>query len=431
MGLLNSQFPPAMQNEILAIVSDAMRDGDVAGGVALGSMSQNLMAMIPTNGLGVSLATVKAKLPSTANKLAQVVAGTRPRMTIARIGDSTEVGAHIQGVSGFVGNRPMAMSNRMAVLLNANGVPARNDSFWGNNNITGNIMPTTYDTRIAAGANWIASATVTCQGTHYLTNATALSTQTLTFLPDTPVNSFDVWYPTNATLGTFNLSRTGDTTTGTISQVTGSPGYSKVTFTGALGNANPIVLTPVSIGSGVFIHGIAAWDSTKPGVEVFNWGWNSGGAANVITNTTPFDCLGNIQSIQPDLVIYSMMINEWASATTIGTLPTPAGGTFLGNFKVLYDAVVAYGGELIVTAGFPSAKTATAWATQRQYVDAMKAYCAQLNIVFNDIHAEWGSWEHVGGSQTAGYYFDTLHPKVIGADQRVQGEVAILLSLLT
>lgn len=56
MGLLNSQFPPALQAEILAIVKDALAEGELLGGPVTAPAVLDASTAAQVNGLPLNLA---------------------------------------------------------------------------------------------------------------------------------------------------------------------------------------------------------------------------------------------------------------------------------------------------------------------------------------------------------------------------------------
>lgn len=353
---------------------------------------------------------------SRAKKIA--VAANTSDMKVAFIGDSTTAGVHALSASDAgTGCRAVCVPTVLSTLINKIGQPCNSDSFFGDQNFQpSGITPNAYDPRITLGTGWAVytGTTVFSLGARAITTSTA--TGALSFLPYGQCDTFDVYYFTGPTLGTFNISRTGDTTSGNIATVSGTTGYGMTTFTGAMGNVNSININYVGSGS-VYIAGIVGRSSTVKAIQIHNMGWGSATAANWVDNSNGWSPLPALKVFAPDLTIIGPGINEWFTGTT------PA--TFVSNMMTLINAALI-SGDVYISTAFPSPNNTTAtppygYATQRTYIDALKAAVAGMaNVIFDDFHAQWGPWENQNpfGYYCTGSATNMLHPFALGYRQK-------------
>lgn len=346
------------------------------------------------------------------------VATGSANMKVAVLGDSTVAGIFaLSSASPALNARAVAPPVVLAALSNNILLPTNSDSFFGDNNVASNgSTVAAYDPRVTLGTGWVAAnaATVSLGGRMLSSGGV---TGALSFLPNGPVDTFDIYYAKNAGLGTFNISRTGDVTSGNISS-SGTAGIGKVTFTGTRDSINPVNVNWVS--AQVLIIGIVARDSTVKSIQVFNWGWSSGKVSDWVANTNAFDHLPGLKLLAPDLTFISTGINEWFTAVSIPTYTT--------NLGILIDAALL-SGDVVVTTGFPTAQATISLAIQAQYIAAIRAVvAARPGVMLNDTWARWRTYEDQNplGFYQSGSAIAALHPTAAGYRESAQGLAAIL-----
>lgn len=354
-----------------------------------GSGSSTVSPSVSLNLSAANLALLKSGYAHSRAAKAAVSGGTGS-MKILMIGDSTTAGSGALGwTNSTTKAKALAPASVLAQLLNSVGLPAQSDNYFGDALVknNGSILYAVYDPRYTAGSvNWTTTNTPSLGG---MMSKNSADQTALSFLPFNAVDTFDVYYPLNTGLGTFNLSRVGDTTSGTITNV-GAQAILKTTFHGALGNANPLKVTPVVNGGGVFIVGIDAYNSAAPAIRVYNAGMISSKVADWVVATNAYDYLPTLKFLAPDLTIIQPGINDAAAGTTLGNASTP--GTYLGDLQTLITACKLSGDVILVT-HYPTGIVTTSLATQKTYVDAAIALAATNNIAVNDLFNKWQSYE--------------------------------------
>ncbi len=383
-----------------------------------------------TNSIAVSTVPVVGKnLPQTGTGALNASRYTRLKAALDRVrnktgyakiglvGDSTRVGAYARttsaGAAALADARSASPTVYMTAALSSFDLPVIAASFVGNQNVTLNSSTTpAYDPRVSYGAGaWGSGVTATVAGS-FQQNST--DTIAMTFLPTEPVDRFDVYYPTNAGLGSFQITRTGDTGSGTISQA-GTAGVAKYTFSGALGNTNALNIARVA--GGAYIMAVDAYNSAEPSVRMFNIGWNGGVTADWINTATAFAALPGLLALGLDAVNIQPGINEW------NTSVPPA--TFQANLLALVDALLPTT-DVWLTTPYPSQNSSFTLAVQKQYVDAIYAVAALRGLAVNDIWRKVGSYER---ANSFGYYSNNLHPNLQMYRFCGEAEAAFLLSL--
>jgi len=364
---------------------------------------------VPSSGPGAGLSSSYAR---TRAALARVKAKTG-NMRIGFIGDSTQTGAFSLGSGvGVIGNRAVSHVVFAANALNSKDTPAISSSVWGDQNIVG-ATTAQYDPRVVQGSGWGVATGRSIGGfIHY--NAT--TTASLTFLPTNEVDTFEIYYAIAAGAADFTVSRTGDTTSGTI-VTAGANGIGKYTFTGALGGDNPISIQRTGTGTGLFIIGINAYNSAQSSIQCFNWGWSSGAVADWCVSTLPYNPLPAMQYAACDHYVLTYGINEWASGVNLATSKA--------NLATIVDALLLVGDVSLAT-GYPSQKSAATLAVQRSYIDALYDVANTRGLAVNDVWQKVGSYEQ---GNAFGYYANNLHPVRALYQLKAEADAAMIVSL--
>lgn len=361
--------------------------------------------------VGVSAYTV------TKAKLAQVAAGSGS-LKVLFVGDSTKAGCYgAVGGGAQAACRPAAAASLMSTMLNRAGLPSTSESWFGDSAVTGlGGTLATYDTRVTLGS-FATNASVSTLGGKAIQSIVA--NDTLTFQPRSLCDTFDVYYLRLAGQAAFTISRTGDTTSGSISAA-GSNALMKATFTGALGMA-PLVINHDATTSALNIMGIEAYNSTAPAVRVSNAAIQGSRVSDWASTSSPWSFRNAIANYAPDLTIIAPGINDWANGTTLGDSVTP--GTFLGDVQLVINTAKA-SGEVWLDIGFPSANATTSVATQKTYVDAIRSLAAANNVLCQDM---WNRFFPQESNPLL--YTNAVHPNGTGLRWAAEADALLLLSM--
>lgn len=385
---------------------------DGAGGVNVDIPGYS--AFPPDSFVSIGQQNVYALLPATAAALAAVKAGTG-RMRVLRIGDSTEWGAY--AVATAAGNRPYSVGVAFSRVLRELGVPSWANSWLGDGGVTG-LSSTlgAYDTRITLGTGWATNASVSTIGGRSISSSTASTS--VTFQPRSPCDTFVVFYIRQTNSAGFTLSRAGDASLPVANS--GSNALMLATFSGARGMA-PLSIEHDATTNALNIVGVIAFDSTTPAVDVIQACVQGSKVGDWANATNPWGFRNCIDEVAPHLTIISPGINDWANGTTIGNSSTA--GTFIGDLHTLVTTCRAFGDVMIVP-GFPSWHASAARETQKSYVDALAAYCAAQNILYQDL------WTRMGPAEDQmALYANGLHPVAAGYAKKGDAEARIIASI--
>lgn len=262
--------------------------------------------------------------PRTRRALAKVLAGTG-RMRAGFIGDSTTAGAGsgTSGTTNLVAAQPNAMptrfGQRMATLLGASSSQAVTECFV--TNAAGITVPT-YDPRVTFGGG-----TVALGGANYMTVGGELiqipSGGTLVINPGVNVDTCVIGYVANSGNGTItpSLDNAGAVSPASLNTAIGGLNVKTQTFTWTKGLRT---LTLTGSVSNCYIQYIILYDSTSPGVDIFNLSrW--GGVANDWTTASNIWSPANAgaqnawASLGLDLAVIQLTINDANAATNLAT----------------------------------------------------------------------------------------------------------------
>lgn len=337
-------------------------------------------------------------------------------MKVGCIGDSTQAGAYALGNGTPVaGNRAVSHIAYFATAMNMAGVPAIDASFVGDQNVTLNAGTiATYDPRVTLGVGWGTSTVNTAGGFAIFNNSTV---NALTFLPNEPVDTFDVYYATNNTgLGQFTVSRSGDTTSGVIDSNVAA-GVGKLTFTGTLGNTAALSIQRNGTGAGVYIIAIDAYNSAEKSMRCLNIGWNGGKVSDWNTAVTAFDPLPAVKALACDFYILTTGVNEWNNAVPVATYQST-----LDSYVASLLAV----GDVMLATGYPSQNTSFTIGVQKPYIDAIYAVGAKYGLAINDVWRRVRNWER---ANSLGYYSNNLHPNKTLYEQKAYADAACVRAI--
>lgn len=234
------------------------------------------------------------------------------------------------------------------------------------------------------------------------------------FLPEAPCDTFDIYYATNTTLGTFNVTRTGSTLV-PVSQV-GASGVAKLTFTGPLSGSDPLYIARATLGA--YLIGTDAYNSSVKSIRLFGIGWSGGKVADWIVNVTGFDPLPALLALNLDLVLIRPGIND----AVAGTAPA----TFKNQLATLVDALIAAGTNVALATQYPSNIASAPQATQDAIAQQVRDVATERGLSVRDTYSEWGTWV---AANALGYMADNLHPNKAGYEAEAVQSTTFILGL--
>jgi len=243
------------------------------------------------------------------------------------------------------------------------------------------------------------------------TNSTTTNAITVQFLG--LCDTFDVYYTISAgASGTFQITRTGDASSPTLSCNGPADAIGKFTFSGALGTT-PLVITRTG-GTAVNIIGVDGYNSAKPSVSFFNLGWSAGRTADWIDTSRGWSSANFVKALGLDAMFIQPGINDYKTGVSAAQM--------LANLESLYSIT---GVEMIPETHFPSQQsnlcddgtTPMSMALQEQYVAQVYQFASNHGWSVLDHFHKIGSQEFAIG---IGRYSNALHP--IGEQYRMAAE---------
>lgn len=348
---------------------------------AAGSVASTVEVSIVTDDAAI-VTPSKLQLPKWRTAMGKMLNGER-NAKLAILGSSSITGYGAAGGGYGAGGRTKNFVSKLTAAINSYLAPASSHSVFGS---AGNdaTSTATFDPRLTFGSGWGTADFFDDKplGRTYFTNTT--TTNAMTFTPEAPVDSFEVYYRASASTGTFALSVDGGAALATIGPNAGGAIFTSRPITTTLGmHTLSIALTTVD--GGIQIHGIRAWDSTKKQIEVFQWGHPTWKASDAIEKSTLIACRNAIPKYEPDLCVIAFAPNSWMTAQDMAV--------FKSSNQTLIDVCKAANSDVILMSGAPTAVVNTSRETQRRYVDAYAELAAANGLLFIDLWRQSLSYE--------------------------------------
>lgn len=342
-----------------------------------------------------------SRLPKWRAAVGKVRSGTA-NARILCLGDSTTLGVWSAGGLTTGNMKPNAYPWQLANMLNAVGINAHANSFFGVGK--GGTLITApsnavNDSRVTFGSGWAALATETVGGNYIIATGT---TGNLAFTPTMNVDTFNIFYPIKTSgFGKFNANINGGAAT-VFNQTGGAStsAYTVGTLTTTLGN-NTLNINFDTAPNAV-IGGVEAYDSSKKWVSVMNAGRSGARASDLLAG----DVMRNLPGLGADLHIINLGVNDWLGAVSVAT--------FRANIQSIITTCKATG-DVVLVSPFPSQVGGTyvgpAQSVQDQYVAALQELAISNNVPLVDVYNRFSSYSV---SNANGMYGDGAHPNAIG-----------------
>jgi hypothetical protein len=337
---------------------------------------------------------------------------------IGLLGDSTVGGARALGPAANAVRTECPVVYLKTRLNLVQSLPTIATSWIGDQSFgqTNTLTNYAYDARLSQpdGAGFAHSGlTRTVAGSMMQNNA---NTFRMGFLAEDAVDTFDVYYAVNTTLGSFNITRTGSTLV-PVSQA-GTSGTGKTTLVGTLSSSNPLYVARNA--GGAYIIGTDAYNSAIKSIRLFGLGWSGGKVSDWIVSTQGFDPLPALVALNLDLVLIRPGINDAVS----GTVPA----TFKTQLATLVDTLIAAGTNVALATHYPSNIASATQAVQDVIAQQVRDVATERGLALRDTYADWGTWV---AANALGYMSDNLHPKKAGYEAEAVSTATFLLGVVS
>jgi hypothetical protein len=348
---------------------------------------------------GASL-TSNLKKSNTAN-IRSAFASGGGAVSIAFGGDSTEAGIDETSVPYNAQLNTHSMPAVLAGLLQAVGTNAgANNAFGCTQTLITDLVAR--DGRFGFTGATVAGSVVTAGGSSIAMPAAG----TLTFTPTGNVTKFDIWTYDDAATRTISWAVDGGAATNITT--TGVSRAQKTTVSAGAAGIHTLTLTWVA-GSN-HILALVGYDDTAGRKEVSCLKWGIPGATTTsCINNTNAPQGGRLQALTtyaPKLLVTECgLINSWRNGISVATATS--------DITTLVQAAQAVGCDVILKVPpYDNGSTGNT-AQQGDYVTAMYAVAASLNVPVFDIRKRWRSYTNAvaNGWQVGS---DAVHPTAAG-----------------
>lgn len=300
---------------------------------------------------------------------------------LACIGDSTTAGTGANATLNLA--RQTSYPAQLAAVLTSNGVTAGRQNFFGSANLT----LSSFDSRFTTTGSQGAVNTTLGGALQQMTGA-----NTITWTPSTSCDTWDVYSVKTGGTGAFTINVDGGSTLATVSGTSSPTIMVKTTVSGS-----GAALNMVRSSGTCYVTGVSSYLAATKQVEVWNMGASGAKAANLAATTQPYSELNALAFYAPNLTILMLGINDWEASTDLSS--------WVANMQsVITTALIS--GDVVLMTPVPTGQVATL-AMQKRYVDAFYelAFYNRIPLVDN-----WTRWGEYTALNTAGFFYDTLHP---------------------
>lgn len=332
-------------------------------------------------------------------------------------GDSTMRGVN-ENALPYNSQYPNAMPMQLAALLNAAGINAGANNWYGVSGTTLNDYLIRDSRVVSTGADAFGSQTIQ-GGANIIFNAGA---STFSFTPQFNCTTEDIYWRNGSVGNTFSYAVDGGSPTNLAT--TGTGAFVKTTISLGTAGIHTTLLSQV-LGSPQ-IYGIDCQDATAGRTEITirQWGISGATSAFMISNvgTPGAGRILQFQTYPTDLVICECgLVNSWRLSESVAQSKS--------DMTTLVQAVKATGSNfLFLTPPFDNSSTGLA-ANQNAYVTAMYQVAAEQGVGLIDIRQKWVSYANAvaNGWQSSN---DSVHPALAGYIDEAQVIFKVIQSIL-
>ncbi len=331
---------------------------------------------------------------------------------IAFFGDSKTFGAGAGTGATFLDNSfSKARPYRVGELLAVNGIPARQNSWFGTGGMGSIAAVLSYDPRRSGFSGW-GGGSVSLGGPAMSSGVTNPGN----FQPSVPVDRVSVFYQQGSSQGQFTVAKGSETTTINASNATSAIIRAEITFNTK--DANPIVITRTA-GGFLNLIGMVAWDSATPGVELGNMGIYGTKTDVQAQTANAWSPAAALKVYGPALTVINLGTNDVYGVTD----PVVPLDSWLASMQVIVTAARASGDCLIewpsiISTNYGDTARRTVWRNSAQNL-AVANGCA-----FQDDEALLGGRD---GAAAIGAMPDNIHEYGFAYDIEAQGLLRYLL----
>lgn len=379
-GLLGQSYPPAGGGGGSGLPT-ATASGQIP--ISSGAGTTYMAGNLPGTQVSSAAASLAAQLP----KFRIAIAKTRDGLSDTKIlfvGDSTTWGQQSGNSSCYPCGAPVARTKISGVPV-AQGLATP---------IQG--LSLVSDGRMNFGSGWQGCGAGYGFGNYSCLFASSAGGN-FVFTPNAAAgtyDSFDIYYLTDPSLGSFTATATGGTPVVVHQNV--ATGIGKVTVTAASASTSNTLTFSSSSGLN-FITGFEPFLSTAKTVRLGNGGQGSTSTTNWVT-AGPWGSVPTIKAYAPDLTIISLGINDAGASVATATVSA--------NLQTIITAAQVSGDVILMT--MPPSQNAPYTTFEAAYQPIFYGLATTNGVPLIDWYARFG------GVWNTSYMFDAFHPNEYG-----------------
>lgn len=361
--------------------------GSIGGAVTAASLAR-IGAPVPA----VETSSATALLGWTAAR-GRLRSGMIDTARIAFVGDSKTMGAGAGTGNGFtVGAFSRSRPARVAALLAAGGLATRTDGFFGCAGLGSIADLLAYDPRRSGFSGWGG-------GSNSLGGAmmSAGNANPGPFQPGGAVDRCAVFIRNGSDRPGFTLTKGNESVTLTPSGPSG--GFARLEASFATRDAAPIAIARGGTSGNLQLAGLIAWDSSKPGVEIANFGVYGVVSGYQADMTNAFSPAAALASYAPHLTIVNLGTNDIAQGVGMAV--------WLGNLRIIVQQARLSGSVILTWPAVAGVSPAGGSDANRTlWRDALRALAFETGCLFIDDETMLGGRV---AAQAGGAFADNLH----------------------
>ncbi|VXC76921.1 SGNH/GDSL hydrolase family protein [Sphingomonas sp. 8AM] len=345
--------------------------GSIGGGVTAAALAR-VGAPVPV----VETASPTALLGWAAAR-GRLRSGLADSARIAFVGDSKTVGAGAgSGTSFTVGAFARSRPARVAALLATGGLAPRSDGFFGCAGLASIADVLAYDPRRSGFSGWGGGGN--SLGGAMMSAGTANAGQ---FQPGSAIDRCSVFIRNGSDRPPFTLTKGTESVTLTPSGPSG--GFARLEATFATRDAAPVSIARGGSSGTLQLAGLIAWDSTRPGVEIANFGVYGVTSAYQADMAGAWSPAAALATYAPHLTVVNLGTNDIAQGQPLAT--------WLANLRTIVQQA-RLSGSVILTwpavAGVSPAGGSD--ANRSQWRSALRSFAFDNGCLFIDEEALLG-----------------------------------------
>ncbi|MFK3891216.1 SGNH/GDSL hydrolase family protein [Sphingomonas sp. NPDC079357] len=347
--------------------------------------------------IGTPVPTVETASPTAvlgwAAARGRLRSGMADSARIAFVGDSKTMGAGAgtggnYTVGAFARSRPA----RVAALLAAGGLPTRTDGFFGCAGLGSIADLLAYDPRRSGFSSWSGGANSLGGATMSTGNSNPGQ-----FQPGGAVDRCSVFIRNGSDRPPFTVTKGTESVTLTPSGPNG--GFARLEVSFVTRDAAPITIARGGNTGNLQLAGLIAWDSTRPGVEIANFGVFGVVAGFQADMTNAYSPAAALATYAPHLTIVNLGTNDSAQGLAMAT--------WLANLRTIVQQARQSGSVILTWPAIAGVSPAGGSDVNRsQWRAALRAFAFDNGCLFIDDEALLGGRT---AAQVSGAFADSLH----------------------